>query len=245
MTWMVGQTGAVGRHNGDDRRLDHIDDPEVTFYGVWGAGDDDVWIVGGVPDGMAGPGDDYILRWNGETLERMAGVPARGATLFKVWGTSADDVWISGEGGTMLHWTGEAGGFVDHSAELDTFAPALTVHGCSANEVYAVAGQALYAWDGTVWARRSEPSLGSVANGVACGPEGVLIVGNAGLKWRWERGGAWIDERAAAPTGTDLHGALIDDAGRFWAVGGNFNTPDVVERVDAIGVRGCPRPSEL
>jgi hypothetical protein len=84
---------------------------------------------------------------------------------------------------------------------------------------------------------------------VACGADGVLVVGNAGLKLRWERAsgpaGPWLDERAAEPTGADLHGALIDDAGRTWAVGGNFNAPATTERRGRIGVRGCPRPAGL
>lgn len=234
-TWLVGDDGIVVRLDRDGTVIQQETLGVVpTLYGVWGSADDDVWIVGT---------DNFVTRWNGDSFQELPGPAPAGVDFFKVWGAGRDDVWISGEGGTMLHWTGAA--FVDHSAELATLAPALTVHGCASTEVYAVAGQGFYAWDGTAWARRSEPALGSVANGVACGAGGVLIVGNAGLKWRWERGGAWLDERARAPTGTDLHGAFLDEAGRTWAVGGNFNAPPGLARTGVVGVRGCPRPSEM
>ena len=239
-TWMVGERGLVVRHRGEVVTVDRVA-TAATLYGVWGSAGDDVWLVGGVPGGGADAEDDLVLRWDGAGFAAPPGVPARGATLFKVWGSGADDVWISGEGGTMLRWDGAA--FVDHSAELATPAPALTVHGCARDEVYAVAGQGLYAWDGARWARRAEPALGSVASGVTCGETGVLVVGNAGLKLRWDRAtGAWRDERAAAPTGVDLHGAWLDPAGRAWVVGGNFNAPMPTIRRGVVGVRGCPRP---
>lgn len=228
--WMVGEHGLVVRSGSAGTTVDRLDD--VTLYGVWGSAPDDVWIVGE---------NDFARRWDGGGFAPVAGIPVRGATLFKVWGSGAGDVWISGESGTMLHATGS--GVVDHSDELSTAAPALTVHGCSANEVYAVAGQSLYAWEGVRWMRRAEPPLGSVANGVSCGASGVLVVGNAGLKMRWDRAtGTWTDERAAAPNGVDLHGAWIDDAGRAWAVGGNFNAPMPTSRLGVVGERGCPRP---
>lgn len=231
--WMVGEHGLVVRRNGDAVTIDRVDD--VTLYGVWGSGPDDVWIVGE---------NDLVRRWDGVAFAPVAGVPVRGATLFKVWGSGAGDVWISGEGGTMLHAT--ASGVVDHSDELSTAAPALTVHGCGANEVYTVAGQSFFAWDGQRWSRRAEPALGSVANGVSCGAAGVLVVGNAGLKVRWDRAtDTWTDERAAPPSGVDLHGAWIDDAGRAWVVGGNFNAPMPTSRRGLVGARGCPRPSPL
>jgi hypothetical protein len=233
--WMVGEHGLIARKRAGSAAVtvDRVDD--VTLYGVWGSGPDDVWIVGE---------NDVARRWNGTAFETVAGVPARGATLFKVWGTGPGDVWISGEGGTMLHVT--AAGVVDHTAELATAAPALTVHGCHASEVYAVAGQSLYLWDGQRWTRQAEPVLGSVANGVSCGTDGVLVVGNAGLKMRRIRAtGQWLDERAAAPSGVDLHGAWIDGAGREWVVGGNFNAPMPTSRRGVVGERGCPRPADF
>jgi hypothetical protein len=220
----------------------------ITLFGVWGASDDDVWVVGGVPDGQATTEDDFAMRWDGSGFTRMAPTP-KGAAFFKVWGSGPDDVWISGEGGTLWRWTGNVGGFLDFSSQLDTFAPATTVHGCSPDEVYVVAGQSLFSWNGQLWTRRTELALGSVANGVSCGDAGVLVVGNAGLKWRWQRDsgpdGPWFEERSAPPTGTDLHGAWVDPAGRMWAAGGNFNDPSDAPRRGFVGMRGCQRPDDL
>ncbi len=242
-TWMVGEHGLVVRRRGADVSIERIA-TDATLYGVWGSAPDDVWIVGGVAGGGGDAEDDFVRRWDGARFTTPPGVPVRGATLFKVWGAAAGDVWIAGEGGTMLHATATA--VVDHSAELATPAPALTVHGCSASEVYAVAGQRLYAWDGVRWSWRDEPALGSVANGVACGAAGVLVVGNAGMKLRWDReSGRWADERAGAPNGVDLHGAWIDELGRAWAVGGNFNTPMAASRRGVVGERGCPRVAQM
>jgi hypothetical protein len=243
--WLVGEAGAVVRVAGASGALvDHSMPTAATLYGVWGAAPDDVWIVGGIANGRRDAEDDLVWRWDGAELTPAAGVPARGATLFKVWGSAADDVWISGEGGAMLHWDGAT--FTDHSGELATLSSVLTVHGCAADDVWAIAGQALYRRDGAAWARRTDVTLGSAANGVACGRERVLVVGNAGLKASLDRAtGAWTDDRRAPPTFTDLHGAWIDPAGRAWAVGGNFNQPGATARTGAAGVDGCPAPAPL
>lgn len=241
--WAVGEAGAVVELAGTtvtDRSMTTA----ATLYGVWGSGPTDVWIVGGVANGRRDPDDDLVWRWDGTRLAPVVGVPARGAALFKVWGAGPGDVWISGEGGTMLHWDGDA--FTDHSAELATPSSVLTVHGCATDDVWAVAGQGLFHWDGATWARRTDVTLGSASNGVSCGPDRVLVVGNAGLKASLDRAtGTWTDDRRGPPTGTDLHGAWIDPAGRAWAVGGNFNQPGATARTGAVGVDGCPRPGNL
>jgi hypothetical protein len=235
--WMVGEGGLVAREDGAV-----IGEPLAsTLYGVWGSAPDDVWIVGGIPDGAATADDDLVLHWDGAALTRVT-VPVRGATLFKVWGAAADDVWVSGQGGTMLHWDGAV--WTDRSDELATAAPALTVHGCDGDEVYAVAGQTLYALDAGVWVARDDAPITSTLNGVSCGADGVLVVGNAGLRLRLDRAtGEWLDERLEGPWDTDYHGAWIDELGAAWAAGGNFNTPAPTSRRGVLAHRGCPRPA--
>lgn len=235
--WMVGEGGLVAREDGTV-----LGEPLAsTLYGVWGSGPDDVWIVGGIPDGAATADDDLVLHWDGAALTRVT-VPVRGATLFKVWGAAADDVWVSGQGGTMLHWDGA--GWTDRSAELATAAPALTVHGCDAGEVYAVAGQTLYALDAGVWVARDDAPITSALNGVACGDGGVIVVGNAGLRLRLDRAtGLWTDHRLDGPWDADYHGAWIDELGAAWAAGGNFNAPAPAARRGVLAHLGCPRPA--
>lgn len=235
--WMVGEQGLVAREDGTV-----LGEPlAATLYGVWGSGPDDVWIVGGIPDGAATADDDLVLHWDGVALTRVA-VPVRGATLFKVWGAAADDVWVSGQGGTMLHWDGAA--WTDRSAELATAAPALTVHGCDGDEVYAVAGQTLYALEAGTWTERADAPITSTVNGVSCGADGVLVVGNGGLRLRLDRAtGTWSDERLEGPWDTDYHGAWLDETGAAWAAGGNFNAPAPAARRGVLAHRGCPHPA--
>lgn len=247
VAWVVGERGAIHRvalGGGAPAIEDHSITTAATLYGAWGAGPDDVFFVGGIPNARRDDDDDLILRWDGVAMAPLAGVPSRGATLFKIWGSSSTDLWVSGEGGTMLHVGGAE--LTDHSAELATPSSVLTVHGCAADDVWAVAGQGLYRFDGTAWTRRTDVTLGSAANGVSCGPDRVLVVGNAGLKASLDRvAGTWTDERRAPPTATDLHGAWIDPAGRAWAVGGNFNQPGATTRTGAAGIDGCPHPGPL
>jgi hypothetical protein len=241
--WVAGEGGAVARI-ADGAVVDHSMATAATLYGVWGAAPDDLWLVGGIANGQRDPEDDLIWRWDGTSLTPMPGVPSRGATLFKVWGSAADDVWISGEGGTMLHWDGAA--FTDHSAALATVSSVLTVHGCAADDVWAVAGQGLFHWDGAAWSRRTDLTLGSFSNGVSCGRDRVVVVGNGGLKATLDRAtGTWTDDRRAPPTFTDLHGAWVDPLGRAWAAGGNFNQPGATTRTGALGLSGCPHPGAL
>ena len=243
VAWIAGERGAIARIDGTTV-VDHSRPTTATLFGVWGSGPDDVWFVGGVPNGRRDDDDDLVWRWDGAAVSPVAGVPSRGATMFKIWGAATDDLWISGEGGTMLRWDGAA--FVDHSRELATASSVLTVDGCGPDDVWAVAGQIVYRWDGATWARRPEIMLGSASGGVGCGRDRVLVVGNAGLKASLDRAtGAWTDERLAPPTSTDLHGAWIDPVGRAWAVGGNYNQPGAVMRVGAAGVDGCPSPAPL
>jgi hypothetical protein len=183
------------------------------------------------------------LHWDGEALTRDATLPTTDVALFKVWGAAADDLWISGERGTMLHRT--AAGWTDLSGELDTVSSVLTVHGCAADEVYAVAGSELFAWDGAVWSLVEAAMPQGIMNGVSCGPAGVLAVGNGGLKLRWDRATAtWFDEQFEKPWNTDYHGALVASDGGAWAVGGNFQIPiEFGAREGVVAFRGCPVPS--
>ena len=235
--WFVGEDGVLLRWDGT--RLESIPSTtNATLYGVWGTSANAVWIVGGTPGGSAEQ-KDIILYWDGTKLTRIADAPVTDAVLFKVWGSGADDIWVAGERGTMLHRTAQ--GWRDRSAEFDTVASLLTVHGCSATEVYAVGGQDLWAYDGQMWSRVT--TLPAAANGVACGAAGVLAVGNGGLKYRLDRSSSsWVNEQLDAPFATDFHGAYVTPTGQMWAVGGNFQVPMATERYGVLGVRGCPHP---
>ncbi len=234
--WLVGEQGTVARYDGSTVET-FTSGTTSTLFGVWGTAADNVWIVGGDPIGNGD--DDVVLHWNGSDLTAET-VPARGAALFKVWGAGADDVFISGEGGTILHRT--ASGWADVS--VSTVSSLLTVHGCSASDVYAVGGQSAYYYDGTSWAELSEPEILGIVNGVSCGANAVLMVGNAGLKLRLDMvTGQWINDGFEKPFDQDLHGAWVSPTGELWAVGGNFNVPaEFGPRIGRIGVYAASPP---
>ncbi len=239
--WMVGEDGLVLRWDGAVFGVVPSGTPSA-LYGVWGASADDVWIVGGVPGGGDDPENDLLLHWDGASLARVPLPEPRGAALFKVWGASAGDVWIVGERGTI--WRRHGGGWTDHAGDLATSATLFTVHGCGADEVYAVGGQKLFAWRGAAWSQVAEATPWAGANGVACADAGVLVVGLSGLKLRFDRAkGAWIDEQLVPPAAADYHGAWIDPGGGWWAVGGDFlSPPGSGRRAGTIAHRGCAHP---
>lgn len=239
--WMVGENGLVLRWDGASFET-IASGTTATLYGVWGTGPDDVWIVGGTVGSAAGAPKDVLLHWDGATLSADTTLPARGAVLFKVWGSGPNDVWISGDGGTILHYDGTS--WRDDSGAAGVADSLLTIHGCSATEVYTVGGRSLLRFDGSAWARVDGVDLTSFANGVSCGADAVLVTGNGGLKLRLDRtAGTWVNETFDRPWDTDFHGALVAPSGQLWAVGGNFLTPPSANhRVGVIGAAGCPRP---
>jgi hypothetical protein len=241
--WMVGEDGLILRWDGAGFTV--VPSPvDATLFGVWGASPDDVWIVGGTPNAGISEANDVVLRWGGAAVERVDLPAPRGTALFKVWGADAGDLWMVGEAGTI--WRRSDGVFVDRSDDLATPASLFTVHGCARDEVYAVGGQSVFAFDGASWARVDEAQAWAGANGVACAPDGVLVVGLSGLKLRLDRAsGAWIDEQLVPPYATDFHGSWISPEGAQWAVGGDFLSPPGAARKGTIATRSCAPPSAV
>lgn len=236
VVWMVGEHGLILRWDGKAfQTLAKMTD--ATLFGVWGSGPNDVWVVGGTPGGGAGE-DDVAFHWNGQELTADA-PPARGAAFFKVWGSGKDDVWVVGEGGTI--WQHTAAGWQPHDGV--TRDSLTTVHGCGPSEIYAVGANHVYRWDGGGWSRDDAAMALAGVNGVHCGRDQVLAVGNGGLKLRFDRStSTWIDDTFEEPFYSDFHGAWISPSGVLWAAGGNYNAPAASGRYGMLGVLGCPLP---
>jgi hypothetical protein len=116
------------------------------------------------------------------------------------------------------------------------------VHGCAANDVWAVGGQNVIHWDGSGWHPANVQPLAG-ANGVHCAPSEVLVVGNGGLKLVQDRAaGAWRDDTLEPPFYDDYHAAWISPGGALWGAGGNYNAPAISGRRGMLGFRGCPVP---
>jgi hypothetical protein len=235
--WMVGERGLALRWDG--RAFEVMPRlTEATLYGVWGTGPDDVWLCGGTPGGGGGRPNDVVLHWDGREL-RADGPPAAGVAFFKVWGSGPDDVWVVGEGGAI--WQRTPAGWRAHaSGARDSLT---TVHGCGASDVWAVGGGSVLRYDGAAWARDPAAMPLSGANGVHCGRDEVLVVGNGGMRLRLERTAArWVDETLEDPYYADYHAAWIAPSGALWAAGGNYNAPATSGRYGILGFRGCPLP---
>ncbi|MBL8739572.1 MAG: hypothetical protein JNK04_00715, partial [Myxococcales bacterium] len=217
--FFVGEAGRVTRWDGT--KASELDSgTTATLWGAIAFASDDVWVVGGMVGGAATTPDDVVLHYDGSSFEAVAlpGEPL-GRALFKVWGTSSDDLFVVGEGGVIWHkqgdtWTNESGDPQLAEGNLTT------VHGCTANDVYAVGGRDILHYDGAAWSRLDK-QLGSDVNGVVCvDASTAAIVGMGGLKQRLVDG-EWIDEFSVAPF-DDLHAVWADETGAYWAVGGDF-----------------------
>jgi hypothetical protein len=214
--WFVGENGRITHWDGA-KLSEMTSGTKATIFGVWAASPTDAWAVGGTPVAMDGGvvENDVVLHWDGGAWTPAMLPMKLGRSYFKVWGASADDVFVVGEASTI--WRRSAGAWT-LGPQL-AHGTLLTVHGCSANEVYAVGGRDVLKFDGSAWSAMNV-TLTNDVNGVSCGPSGsVVIVGFGGLKQRLVSG-AWQDDFGIAPN-VDLHGAWSDGSA-YWAVGGDF-----------------------
>jgi hypothetical protein len=81
--------------------VDTLHSPFNTFYGIWGASPDDVWIVG--PGGDAENRLQHFdgKKWSAYSKERIV---CCGRDL---WGTARDNIWMVGEEGKIWHYDGK------------------------------------------------------------------------------------------------------------------------------------------
>lgn len=216
--WAVGENGRIARWDGA-KLTGYPSGTTATLYGVFALATDDVWAVGGTPEGGTGKPNDVLLHFDGTAWTPSPLPKTLGRTFFKVWGTGTDNLYVVGEFGTIWHRTGTTWALEAASPPLAT-GNLTTVSGCSATEVYAVGGNDVLVSDGTTWTRAGV-TLENGVNGVACAsPGNVVVVGFGGLKQRLV-GGRWQSDFGAEPHG-DFHGAWADPSGAFWAVGGDF-----------------------
>jgi hypothetical protein len=213
-----GSDGAVLRYDGE--RFERMATPSRdVVFGVWGAAEDDLWAVGGVPE--VGPG--FVWRYDGTTWRDVTSeLPdeARGPNIYKVWGRAANDVWLVGMDGVVVHWDGDA--FV--AAESSTDRRLFTVHGAARGEPVAVGGFA----DAVIVEREEAafhettpaPRPFQLFGVFMSGPVEGYAVGWEGTVVRRDAAG-W----ASVDTGLDLvqalHAVWIDPRGGVWAVGGD------------------------
>lgn len=223
-----GNGGVIVRHRADTYEV--MDTPGTgTVYGLWGAGPDDVWAVGGDSDASGG----FAWRLVGDGWQAEASLPAdvpANAALWKAYGTAADDVWLVGSNGVALHWDGAA----LTPGETGVGSSLFTVHehgGLWAAVGGLASGIIVESDDGMGWhdVTPTPPpmglagvTLGDDGTGVAVGFEGTVYIRHQGM---------WVVEDPGLRVRQSLHGSWIDESGGLWVVGGQTLTSPLSEGV--------------
>ncbi|MCY1059666.1 hypothetical protein [Nannocystis sp. SCPEA4] len=213
--WAVGEAGTAIRRDGDAWVAVETG-VSVPLWGIWGAGPEAIWTVGG--DGFVGP--PVVLRHDGTAWqpEALPPLPEECHALFKLAGTGADDVTAVGDFGVILHHDGATWTLQDTGSIADL----ISVNG-PANGRLAVGGRAnarLTWWNGQAWsgATLDRPGL----SGVWVGSDGsALVTGSEGQILRVPAG-SLEPVPEDSPTNLLLHAVFGFDAGPRFAVGGNL-----------------------
>jgi hypothetical protein len=205
------------------------------FYGVWGSGPADVWVVGwtagAMVDGFEGPWG-LIVHYDGNEWSAQTEVPL---WLSAVWGSAANDVWAVGFG-NFYHYDGTVWEYRRGVASSDE------VWGLSSTNVYApywdfnrgnpYSEAGVLHYDGSTWS--AMPGLPSDSYyryhkvwGTA--PDNLFVAGyksvnghETGIIMHWD-GSTWAEMNAGSRS-----------VGALWG----FGTNDVLASLDDEIVRG-------
>lgn len=219
---IAGNQGTILVRDGDAWAVEQTP-TEQDLWGVWGAGPDDVWAVGG---NGRDEGAATVLRrgsdgtWQEQTLPQMERPNVR--AFFKVWGTGDDNVYIVGQRGAVLRWDGQE----LEELLVGTSEDLISLWGTGPDNIVLVGGRSngvVVRFDGTEWTHASlAPTPG--INGVWMDEEGVAwVAGNAGTLGRLDTSELTF-EADAAGTSLEVH-AVFGFADRLFSVGGNFGMP--------------------
>lgn len=186
-----------------------------------GAGDPDLWAVGG----GTGAGSGVVLRRrNGPWTEMRVEGAERPNVLFGVHGSGSSSVWAVGQHGTILRWQGDQAQVV---GTRSTNRDLLSVWASGPDDVWAVGGSiaqpesgaALLHFDGQVWsADPLERSLTLLRAVYGNGPKDVWAVGNRATVLHYN-GQGWSAERVSGLTRANLRGLWVGEGGTVWVVG--------------------------
>ena len=208
----------------------------LTVFGMWGAAANDLYAVGGQPDGGA---DAFIWHFDGTAFTDVtpAGAPMDG-DCWKTNGRAANDFWVTCSNGVAFHYDGMQFNEQDYPVAMQEGASLLSV-ACTAKTCIAVGGAfdgVLAENDGTGW-KQALPSGGPILNGVGADDTDAYAVGQFGTVLERGSNGKWAAQKSG--TSQHLHAVWIDPSGGVWAVGGNFDVPPysagvVIHKGDAL-----------
>ncbi len=220
--YMVGAGGQVYVHDpATGTGAATVLDETVTFYGVWGTSEQDIWAVGGRPELGSDGGTIYHYDGAAWTQAVIPAEAAAGLAMFKVFGSSATDVWAVGSTGIALHWDGAAWTLDATTGTRNLF----TVHGKD-GVYYAVGGFStgtILRHDGAGWTDET-PVMAPQFNGVhALNADVALATGNTGAIWLRDADG-WREDTRRPQLFEDFHAAWADPDGGLWAAGGHLSS---------------------
>ncbi len=191
---------------------------EGTFFGVWGASEDELWAVGGTVSDTVPP-----LLWSnqgGAWQDARGDLGEAGETFFKIHGNASDAV-IVGTGGLALRkvdgsWTESPTGVTDRLLTVDVGVEETVAVGGTSN------GLALHLV-GDSWIDES-PDFQLPINGVCSGGGMLRAVGGRDAVHTWTDGAWSTPNPNELPTslGLDYHACWLGSDGSFWGVGGNL-----------------------
>ncbi len=225
LVFMVGSDGTVLRHNPTTGATERMTTPATapTLFGVWGASANDVWAVGGDPNGSTG---GALWHYDGTAWSAQTAPGGMNATTvwYKVNGTAANDVTVCGTNGALIHWNGTA--WEQQAVPEGGRGPLFTVYQ-RGTQRYAVGGNVsgiILESEGTGAWRAVSVETAPRLSGVYIPAEGSpLAVGNSGALFQ-RRSGAWREVARAPRTQLDFHAVWVDPTGAVWAVGGDLQT---------------------
>jgi hypothetical protein len=214
--WAADEGGAIYSWDGVAWQLAHANSTEGAYTGIWGAGADDVWVIG---NGFEPDGDRASIRvhWDGDAWTESYTCNPDGnrfaaggwvAQLSDISGTAEDDVWAGGDCGpgaspnrhafveqfdgdvwqdfTPAHDIGENHGLHAIWASSET-----DVWGASADETseQGVIPTMLH-FDGAAWTVSGDPATAGVLDLGGTGTNDVWAVGLRGKRLHFD-GAAW------------------------------------------------------
>ncbi len=195
--YAVGFEGRV-LHSVDGTRTVEDIDTDATLYGVWAAGEDDVWAVGWTGTGT-NEGEIW-RRTNGTWSLHQGGLPG---ALFKVWDgwivgddqiyQWVDDAWVSHP--TVWLLDDDTGELYEETVESDLARDwdgvrLLTIRGRNnTDDVWAVGGDyssLLLHFNGTRFEEVTTEGIGQPLNGIWTAPgEDIWVAGHFGTTAGW------------------------------------------------------------
>ena len=143
-----------------------------SWWGIWGAATDDIWVVG-----------DYysLLHWDGTEWSYLE--VGSVFLITTIWGLASDDIWIDGDIDCMYHWDGTSWSpryFFDFRVSV------YDVWGSATDDVWVAAFDSMIDqavalhWDGAAWSELLLDTNKKLRKVWGSGPDDIWMVGDEG-----------------------------------------------------------------